>query len=518
MAIIGTLLKNGIRIRETIEQEYSNPFDLQKNELKKLMIHARLTAFGKYYGFKRILQEFKSDDPRAFYKMYRDNVPVFNYNKIYEEWWHRTREGEGDVCWPGKIKYYALSSGTSGASSKFIPVTKDLLRSIKKATVRQILTMPKYDLPGHLYEKGILMLGGSTNLQDKGDYFEGDLSGITTAQVPLWFQSFNKPGNKIAKVRDWNEKLKEIVKVAHKWDIGIMAGNPAWVQMLLEQIIEHYQVKTIHDIWPNLTIFTYGGVSFEPYKKGFERLLARPLVYIETYLASEGYVAFQARPNNSGMRMLLNNGIFFEFVPFTEENFDEEGVMKPHPTTLMVDELEEGKEYALLMSTCSGAWRYEIGDTIKLVNKSEMELIITGRTKFFLSLCGEHLSVDNMNQAVKMVMEEMNITIGEFCVAGIPHENLFAHQWYMSVEEPVDEAKLRERIDYYLKELNDDYTTERTSALKDIFVKIIPNDLFIKWLEKHGNYGSQHKFPRVLKGAKLDDWCEFIAQETGESA
>lgn len=518
MAIIGTLLKKGIRIRESIEQEYSNPFELQKNELKKLMIHARHTAFGKYYGYNRILKSFKSQDPREFYKMYRDMVPVFNYNKIYEEWWHRTREGQTDVTWPGKIKYYALSSGTSGAASKYLPVTKDMIRAIRKTSIRQILSLSKYDFPDSLFEKGILMLGGSTQLRDMGGFFEGDLSGITTGQIPIWFQRYNKPGQKIARVRDWNEKLDEIVKEAPKWDIGVLAGNPAWVQMLMEKIIEHYNVATIHEIWPNLMIFTHGGVSFEPYRKGFEKLLARPLTYLETYLASEGYIAFESRPNARSMRMVLNNGLFYEFVPFTEENYDEDGQMRANPTTVMIDEVEEGKEYAILLSTCSGAWRYEIGDVVKFVNKEDSEIIITGRTKHFLSLCGEHLSVDNMNQAMKMVMEDMNITIGEFTVAGVPHETLFAHQWYIGCDEEVNVDELKLKLDGYLKELNDDYTMERTSALKDIFVEVLPNNYFMGWLDKNGHIGGQHKFPRVLKGAKHDDWKAYLNERKGATA
>ncbi|HAA12453.1 MAG TPA: GH3 auxin-responsive promoter [Cytophagales bacterium] len=510
MAFIGNLLKKGIRIRESIEQEYSNPFDLQKNELKKLMIHARHTAFGKYYGFKHILKQFKSEDPRSFYTLYRDSVPVFNYNKIYDAWWHRTRDGESDIAWPGKIKYYALSSGTSGASSKYLPVTKDMLRAIRKTSLRQILTLSKYDLPDNLFEKGILMLGGSTQLRDMGGYFEGDLSGITTGQIPIWFQRFYKPGQKIARVRDWNEKIREIVKIAPKWDIGILAGNPAWIQMLIEQIIEHYNVKNIHEVWPNLTIFTFGGVSFEPYRKGFETLLARPLVYIETYLASEGYVAFESRPNARCMRMVLNNGLFYEFVPFNDKNFDEDGVMVDQPETRMIDEVEEGVEYALLISTCSGAWRYEIGDVIKFVNKEESEIIITGRTKHFLSLCGEHLSVDNMNQAIGMVMEELNIVIKEFTVAGVPYGSLFAHQWYIGCDDEADPKLILDRLDHYLKELNDDYTTERTSALPEVFLEKLPTEYFMGWMESSGHYGGQAKFPRVLKGVKLDDWTTYV--------
>ncbi|MEL6536976.1 MAG: GH3 auxin-responsive promoter family protein, partial [Bacteroidota bacterium] len=222
--------------------------------------------------------------------------------------------------------------------------------------------------------------------------------------------------------------------------------------------------------------------------------------------------AQEGRTNGCCMRMVLNNGLFYEFVPFNEKNFDEDGVMVDKPETLMIDEVQEGVEYALLLSTCSGAWRYEIGDVVKFVNKEDSEIIITGRTKHFLSLCGEHLSVDNMNQAIGMVMEELNIVIKEFCVAGVPYGSLFAHQWYIGCDDEVDPKLILERLDHYLKELNDDYTTERTSALPEVFLEKLPSEYFMGWLETSGHYGSQHKFPRVLKGAKLDDWTAYVKE------
>jgi hypothetical protein len=227
-----------------------------------------------------------------------------------------------------------LSSGTSGAASKFIPVTDEMIKAIRKTGVRQMLSLSQYDLPTSLISKGILMLGGSTDLKFNGTYFSGDLSGITASKLPIWFQRFYKPGKKIARNRNWGNKLDQIVEKAPEWDIGIIVGVPAWLQLLLEKIIDRYQLKSIHDIWPNLRLFVHGGVSFEPYKLGFERLLGKPLIYLETYLASEGFLAFQALPNRKSMRLVLNNGIFYEFIPFTPQNFDEEGNLVANPQTL----------------------------------------------------------------------------------------------------------------------------------------------------------------------------------------
>ena len=269
----------------------------------------------------------------------------------------------------------------------------------------------------------------------------------------------------------------------------------------------------IHEIWPNLQIFVHGGVSFEPYKKGFEKLLGKPLTYIETYLASEGFLAFQALPGRKSMRLVLNNGIFHEFVPFNDKNFDENGSIRQDAETLKIDQIEEGKDYAILISTCAGAWRYLIGDTIRFVSKEESEIIITGRTKHFLSLCGEHLSVDNMNKAVELASNEFDITIKEFTVLGEPYKNLFAHHWYIGTNDAVDAQQLGERIDVLLKELNDDYAVERRHALKKVFCEVRPSSDFYDWMRSQGKEGGQNKFPRVLKGEKAESWRVFLKKK-----
>lgn len=516
MAILGTLLKKGIMLRESLEQLYTSPLDLQKQELRNLLINCQFTKIGSEYNFTEILSSFKVDDKDRFYESFKEKIPIFDYDKIYDRWWHMAKEGTKDVCWPGKIKYFALSSGTSGAPSKYIPITREMVKSIRKTSMRQILSMSKYDLPASLFSKGILMLGGSTELKKSSHYYEGDLSGITASQIPFWFQHFYKPGKKIAKNADWNEKLEEIVKTAPEWDIGIIAGVPAWLQILIERIIEHYKVKHIHEIWPNLQIFVHGGVSFEPYKRGFEKLMGRKMFYMETYLASEGFIAFQAYPDRKSMRLVLNNGIFYEFIPFNEGNFDEEGKMIDGAPTIKIDDIEENVDYALLITTNAGAWRYMIGDVIRFVSKAESEIMITGRTKHFMSMCGEHLSLDNMNKAIELVEGEMNIDVREFTLLGEPHGSLFAHHWYIGTNDKVDETILVEKIDNYLKEINDDYKTERISALKEVKVKILPPSTFYKWLEMQGKVGSQNKFPRVLKKENATQWKSFLMDQNRE--
>ncbi|MCV9385501.1 GH3 auxin-responsive promoter family protein [Reichenbachiella ulvae] len=506
MALLGKLLKRGMELRETLEQNYTSPFDLQKNELRKLLITAKDTYFGRFHYFDTILNGFKNQDEHLFYQYFKSNVPIYNYEKINEEWWSQSREGIKGVTWPGKVKYYALSSGTSSASSKYIPVTSDMIKSIRKTSVRQLLSISKYDLPPEFFEKGILMVGGSTDLKFNGRYFEGDLSGITTSQVPFWFQHFYKPGKKISAAPDWNQKLNEMVEKAPQWDIGVVVGVPAWIQILIEKIVHRYELSSIHDLWPNLQFFVHGGVSFKPYKKGFEKLLARPLMYLETYLASEGFIAFQDRVDSSAMKLVMNNGIFYEFIPFTSGNFDEDGQVYPQATTYKIDEIEEGMDYAILLSTNAGSWRYLIGDVIRFTDLDQMELIITGRTKHFLSLCGEHLSMDNMNCAMVQTAETLNINVKEFTVSGESCDSLFAHRWYIGTDDPVDVEWLKSTLDQNLKKLNDDYAVERGAALKEIFVEVVPVERFYEWMRINGKEGGQNKFPRVLKGERLKSW------------
>src|SRR5690606_14012189 len=435
---------------------------------------------------------------------------IYDYDSIHAEFWNKLQSGKKNVTWPGAVKYFALSSGTSGAASKYIPITKAMVTAIRRTGVRQILSLSKYDLPASLFTKGILMLGGSTDLEFNGTYFSGDLSGITAGKLPIWLQRFYKPGKKISRNRNWGDKLDQIVERAKDWDIGIIVGVPAWLQILIEKIIERYKVKHIHEIWPNLQIFVHGGVSFEPYRKGFEKLLGKPLLYLETYLASEGFLAFQALPNRKSMRLALNNGIFHEFVPFNNENFDEEGNIRREANALKIDEVEEGKDYAILISTCSGAWRYLIGDVVRFVSKEESEIIISGRTKHFLSLCGEHLSVDNMNKAIELTAEDLDMTIREFTVLGVPHGSLFAHHWFIGSNDDVKKSVLKKAIDNHLKSLNDDYAVERNHALKQVKVTVLPSSLFLEWLKAQGKEGGQYKFPRVLKGEKAASWQEFL--------
>lgn len=507
MALLGNLIARSLQLRKQFNLPVATPQTYQRHALRQLLERGQYTAFGKNYGFGEILS--KEID---FLKVFRERVPIHTYTDMHDQWWHRCQNGEENVTWPGKVKYFALSSGTSESASKHIPVTQDMIKSIKKVGFKQLYSMANFKIRPVAFEKGILMLGGTTSLFEKGEYYEGDMSGISAKNMPRWVSSLlYKPGQRISKRHKWEDRIKLIVEKADQWDVGIICGVPAWVQIVLERVIKHYGVKNIHEIWPNLSVYIHGGVSIEPYKESFKKLWGKNQVtHIETYMASEGSFGFQARPN-AGIRLVLNVGIFFEFIPFTANNFDEEGNPKPKPEIFMVHEVKENVEYAVILSTCSGAWRYLIGDVVRFTNAAEHEIAIVGRTKQFLSLCGEHMSIDNMNKAIETVSKKMNITIREFAVAGLKHGNLFAHQWYIGCDnENVDAGKLKTMLDETLCQLNDDYEVERTSALKEIFVEILPCRVFIDYLRAKGKEGAMSKFPRVLKGAQLEDWEAYL--------
>lgn len=510
MPILGNVVKRALHLRKRIHLKRGEPLSYQERVLKKLLQAAKDTDFGRHYQFAQLLksQQFIAD--------FQSQVPMHNYISMYRQWWHRAMEREENVFWPGKMKYFALSSGTSEASSKYIPVSKEMLKAVTKASVKQFYSMANFKLPPETFEKGIFTLGSSTNLIRQGDYFIGDMSGIQAGNsIPFWVNRFIKPGKDISAVRDWDEKLAEIAKNAPKWDIGVLCGIPVWIQIMIERILEHHKADNIHEIWPNLNVYIHGGINFEPYRKNFDQLFGRPVTLIETYMASEGFFGFRAHPDATGIHFILNNGIFYEFVPFKDAYFDQNGDLLPDAKACHIGQVEKGMDYAVLISTVSGAWRYLIGDTVRFLDTETKEFIITGRTKHFLSICGEHLSVDNMNRAVQMTADEIGATFAEFTVSGIPHGNLFAHRWYIGVDqEGLDKAQVRQILDRHLRDLNDDYATERDNVLKDIQVELIPTDWFYAFLRKTAKVGDQVKFPRVMKAERFKEWEAHVAQMT----
>jgi hypothetical protein len=505
MAILNTILSEVVKLSKPLRQANNGEGAKKQNKLLlQLLDKAKNTEFGKYYQFSKLL---KSENPVFDYQ---ESIPIVDYDSIYNSWWYKTIEGKTNVCWPGKVKFFALTSGTSQAASKRIPITPERLKSILRTSTNQLLTLSDYNLPKNFYSKRVLILGGSTDLAMVSDHFEGDLSGILSSKLPIWFNHFYKPGKKIASEKDWNEKLELIVKSARDWDIGVIAGVPAWVQILIERIIKYYGVSNIHEIWPNFIFYIHGGVHFEPYKESFNKLLGQPVYFQNTYLASEGYFAYQNGAKSEYMELVIHQGTFYEFISFNDTNFNHDGSLKDNPSVLLLGDVEINIDYAMVISTNGGAWRYIIGDTIKFKSLDKYEIVISGRVKHYISLCGEHLSVENMNDAIKYVAEKFSISIKEYTVAGFSSGEIFAHKWFIGSDDVVDEQLLKLALDDKLKELNDDYKTERMFALTNVVLKVLPTKMFYGWMKQIGKEGGQHKFPRVLNKDRLVDWEQYL--------
>ncbi len=507
MAIIGEIIKRVVVAADKIFTN-PNPSEAQEEVLQHLLAKAEDTAFGKHFDFQGIL---KAEDIR---KAYSEKVPYFSYDAIYEKWWKRVIDGEEDVTWPGKVRFFAVSSGTT-SSKKHIPVTDDMLKAIRKSALHQIKGLADFDLPAEFFEKEILMFGSSTDLKEINGHLEGEISGISASQIPFWFESFYRPGKEISSINDWDARVEALAKEAPNWDIGGISGIPSWIELMLKKVIAYHKLNHIHEIWPNFQVYTSGGVAFEPYRKSFEKICGRPIDIIDTYLASEGYLATQTRKDTDAMSLITDNGIYFEFVPFVPEHMNEDGTVKEDAPVLLIEDVEEGVDYVLLISTVAGAWRYMIGDTVMFTDKSRAEIKITGRTKHFLNVVGSQLSVIQMTKAIEQLEEDYACDIKEFTVAAVEEDGIYKHRWYLGFdgENTQEEDGFARALDEILQENNKNYKVARNKALKAVEVRLIPVHFFHRWAEETKQKGGQVKVPRVMKEADFKEWEAYIQKQ-----
>ncbi|WP_430429631.1 GH3 family domain-containing protein [Maribacter litoralis] len=503
MNIIGNFIKGVINVTDKITGD-DDPIADQKTVLQNLLETAKDTSFGKAYEFENIL---KSDDQ---HQAFRNTVPYFDYNQINEAWWHKLHEGQTDVTWPGSPDYFALSSGTTGKTSKRIPVTDAMIDAIRQAGIKQVLAISNFDLPADFFETGILMLGSSTDLIENDDHLEGEISGISASNIPSWFSGYYKPGKEIAQIDDWDERVAKIAEKAPDWDIGALSGIPSWIELMLKEVIKKHNLNNIHEIWPNLQVYTSGGVAFGPYEKSFNALMGKPVTVIDTYLASEGFIAFQARPETDAMKLVTDNGIYFEFVPFEPDYILEDGSLSQDAPSLTLSEVETGQNYVLIISTVSGAWRYLIGDTIEFTDVERAEIKITGRTKFFLNTVGSQLSVNKLDDALQDIMETFDIEIPEYTLCAKKYEDGFYHTWYLGTSATQDPNEIAEKLDASLKAANKNYKVARSKALKGVKVFTINPDVFYSWNDSNKKKGGQVKMERVMKEDKFAEWEAFV--------
>lgn len=472
----------------------ANPIATQENVLKYLLENGSKTLYGHEYGFAKIRNK---DD-------YRSKVPVIHYEDLRPYLDQILLEQKQNILWNKPIKWFAMSSGTTEDRSKYIPVTQESLTQGHYKCGEQLLAIyaQAYDEVSYLQGK-TLILGGSQQVNNiGGDIFTGDISAILIKNVYAWTKRSKTP-EKISLIADWESKLELLADYAKKNDIRALMGVPSWMLILLKKIKDETG-KELTDLWPNLEVFFHGGVSFVPFREQYNRVINKPnMRYWETYNASEGFFGVQMHKNNRDLLLMLDNGIYYEFIPMSEWD-------KTAPNTLTLEEITTGVNYALVISTNGGLWRYVIGDTIEFTSKAPYLFRITGRTKSFINAFGEELIVDNADAAIKEACKATNAVVNEYTAAPIyfgDSEN-GAHEWIIEfITPPTSLEKFTEILDETLRKVNSDYDAKRSYnlSLRMPIIKTVKNNAFNEWLKYNNKLGGQNKIPRLANNRDYID-------------
>lgn len=480
------------------------PCNVQKEIFNKLISRSIDTEWGKIYGFSEsmTIEEFQK------------NVPIQSYEEV-KPWIERMMAGEQNLLWPSEIKWFAKSSGTTNDKSKFIPVSMEALEECHFRGGKDIIALYSDNNPnsGVLKGKG-LTLGGSHQINNiSNQSFYGDISAILIDNLPFWVTFIKTPSNEIALLSEWEEKLQKITEHTIPENVTHIAGVPSWMMVLLKHILDYTGKNNILDIWPNLELFTHGGVSFNPYRESFHQLIpSSNMHYMEVYNASEGFFGIQDDPNTDDMLLMLDYGVFYEFIPF-------ENINDPNPTAYTLKDVVTNQNYALVISTNSGLWRYLIGDTIYFTSLYPHKFKISGRTKHFMNAFGEEVMIDNAEKALLIAGQKTGAVISEFTAAPVYMSNNTkgTHEWLIEFEKEPDNAdKFIDSLDNALKSLNSDYEAKRYKNITLIppIVRIVPKGTFYKWFEKKGKLGGQNKMPRLSNERKyVEEILKLIESE-----
>nr|WP_066756628.1 GH3 auxin-responsive promoter family protein [Crocinitomix algicola] len=472
------------------------PFEVQNEVLMQLVFHGKDTEWGRQHNY----DEIKS------YADFQKAVPLTNY-EVLSPYVSRLLKNEQGLLWDDEIKWFAKSSGTMRAKSKFIPVSKASLEECHYKGGKDLLSLYYNQIPDRkLYKGKHLILGGSAEINYlNADSYFGDLSAIILKNMPWWAELRRTPAKEIALMSEWEEKIEKLAETTIDQDIYILAGVPSWTLVLCNRILEITGKSHLREVWPNLELFMHGGVNFEPYRAQFKRLIPfDDMNYVETYNASEGFFGIQDDFSVNELLLMLDYGVFFEFIPMhTYQGTDSK-------TILPLEEIELGVNYALVISTNAGLWRYIIGDTIRFTNKSPFRFVITGRTKSFMNAFGEELVVENAERAMQMACEGTGAEILEYTAAPIYMEGQHkgGHEWLVEFSKTPDDLRLFTRkLDEALKSLNSDYEAKRTGdlSLTMPLVRMVEKDTFSNWLKSKGKLGGQHKVPRLANDRGIVD-------------
>lgn len=486
MAFINSLLSVFTQKRLTqIDYFKANPIQVQRDTLQELLSTAADTTYGRKYSFNTILTA----------EQYRERLPVVYYEDI-KSFITRTMEGENNILWPEDIKWFAKSSGTTDARSKFIPISPSSLENSHFRGGKDVIAVfNKLNPEAQVFGGKTLALGGSSEVSKTNSNCQcGDLSAILISNTPFWANMMKTPDSSIMLMSGWEEKIEKICEITIKEDVRCLAGVPSWFLTLINKILEKTGKSNLHEVWPNLELFIHGGISFTPYREQYNRLLPDPkMKYMETYNASEGFFGLQDDPNDPSMLLMLDYGIYYEFMPVSE-------ISKPKPKTLLLEEVEKGVNYALIITTNGGLWRYMIGDTVTFSSTKPYKFKITGRTKLFINAFGEEVIIDNATEALKHTCEQTNSEVSEFTAAPVFMDDgkKGAHEWLIEFKTlPADVEAFAEILDKELQKLNSDYEAKRLLSLERLRLNVARTGLFNDWLKEKGKLGGQNKVPRL---------------------
>jgi hypothetical protein len=482
--ILKTVLKRRIN---QIERFIKFPHETQQDLMIKLITRAKNTEWGNKYEYKSIsnVEEFRS------------RVPVSTYEDIFPSI-ERLMKGEQNILWPSEITWFSKSSGTTNAKSKFIPVSKEALHDCHYKGGKDLISMYFNNYPeSHMFKGKGLAIGGSyvANPMNAKSYY-GDVSAVIMQNLPLWAQFVRTPNRKIALMDEWESKIEKMAKATIQKNVTNISGVPTWTIILLERILQITGKKNILEVWPEFEVFFHGAVAFNPYKSIFKKLLPGDKTnYIETYSASEGFFGIQDSLHSDEMLLMLDYGVFYEFIP--AEEYESE-----NPRTIGLNEVEINKNYAMVISTNAGLWRYKLGDTIRFTSTSPYRIKISGRTKHFINAFGEELIIENAETAITKASHKTGAIISNFTAAPIYFDDNSrgSHEWVIEFsKEPHNLNDFSTILDETLMEVNSDYEAKRYKdlALQKPLIRQVPQGTFYNWMKKRGKLGGQHKVPRL---------------------
>lgn len=474
-----------------IELFLKYPNEVQQELLQDLLGVAKHTKIGYRYDYGSINN----------YRDFAQRVPIVTYEDIAKTI-DLSRSGEQNLFWPTPIRWYAKSSGTTNAKSKFIPVSNQALENCHYKAGKDMLSLYFNNNPeAQLFNGKSLRLGGSQELYQNHNSYFGDLSAIIIDNMPLWAELNSTPSLKVSLMPEWEAKLKAIVAECTQENVTSIVGVPSWMLVLLNRVLEETKADNIASIWPNIEVYFHGGVSFRPYREQFNNLfLEKPVQFYEIYNASEGFFGIQDQNNSDELLLMLDYGIFYEFIPFGSSD----------EAIIPLNQVELGVRYTLVITTNAGLWRYKIGDVIQFTSISPYRFQITGRTKHFINVFGEEVVIENSDKAIEFASKQCNLQVLDYTVAPIFMEGnkKGCHEWMIEFKEnPSDLTSFSTHLDNHLKTLNSDYEAKRYKDITMAFPKVnsAKKGLFYQWLSSKEKLGGQHKVPRLSSDRKLMD-------------